>query len=122
MVSKLPHMTDMRKEASPIMGQLGQPEYPCGLQIHLGGDELKKLDMSDDVEVGDMIHMHVMAKVTSVSASDHEAFGKSNSVGLQITHISAESEDAENKDDEEEEKEYKPSTIKERPSKLYTRA
>ena len=91
MVEKLPHMTDMRKESSPIMGQLGQPEYPCGLCIHLTDEELKKLQLSDDVEVGDMIHMHVLAKVTSVNSSDHEVMGEHNSVGLQITHIAAES-------------------------------
>lgn len=75
----------------------GGSVYPYGLCISLTQPELDKLGLSDDdVAVGDMLHIHAMAKVTSVSMSDSENFGPSCRVELQITDMVGEDEDEEN--------------------------
>lgn len=98
---KLPEMVDLARtreeqdeDAAPCA-----PMYPYGLCISLCDDELEKLDMDDDVEVGDMFHFHALAKVTSVSRNATED-GERNRVELQITHMEAENEDAENEEEE----------------------
>ena len=58
------------------------PDYPPGLCICLDEKELRKMEPENEPEVGDVIHMVVMAKVTSISKrEDHER------IELQITHI-----------------------------------
>ncbi len=44
--------------------------YPHGLSISFDHDTLDKLDMEDDMDVGDMIHFSAMARVTHVSKSE----------------------------------------------------
>lgn len=97
---KIPAMVSMRRTpaekteaASPTMDQ---PDYPWGLCLSLCQDELEKLGLSDEVEVGDMLHIHAMAKVTSVSSSDNEASGPQRRIELQITDMVGEDEDSEN--------------------------
>lgn len=83
---------------------LNQPDYPYGLSISLCEDELAKLNLDDeDVQPGDMIHMHCMATVTSVSKNDNTTSGPSCRIELQITHISAENEAEEDAANDEEE-------------------
>lgn len=73
------------------------PRYPYGLSLSLCQDELEKLDIDKaDIGVGDMLHLHCLAKVTSVSSNETED-GENCRVELQVTHIAAESEDEENK-------------------------
>lgn len=79
-----------------------QPIYPYGLSISLGDDEITKLDLNTDCEVGDMLHMHCLAAVTSVSKNQTTS-GTRTRIELQIRYISAESEDAENEEIEEAE-------------------
>lgn len=77
------------------------PNYPYGLCISLCQDELEKLNLDDeDLQVGDMIHLHSLAKVTSVSYYDSEN-GSHKRVELVLAYISAEDEE---KEDEEAEK------------------
>lgn len=94
-----------------------QPDYPYGLSISLCEEELDKLNLGDcEFMPGDMIHMHCMAVVTSVSSNNSESSGPTCRIELQITHISAESEDDENEEeDSEEDKSSTPTKI----SKLY---
>lgn len=100
-------MVDLRrseteKEKSDTCSPLNQPDYPYGLCISLDQDTLEKLNMEDeDVCIGDMIHLHAMAKVTSVSRTDNETFGPQCRIELQITNI-APLEDESDEDDEEE--------------------
>lgn len=99
-MQKIPAMVDMKRTPDEVADTAmpDMPMYPYGLCISLCQEELDKLGLtSDDVEVGDMVHLHCLAKVTSVSQSDHEAMGKSSRVELQITHMTGESEDAENR-------------------------
>lgn len=103
-MQKLPEFVDMaltpRKETvEEAEVDMPQPVYPYGLCISLGDEQLEKLNMSDDCEVGDMIHMHCLAEVTSVS-KNQTTEGTKCRVELQITMISAESEDEENDDAE----------------------
>ncbi|MDE2233605.1 MAG: hypothetical protein KGJ90_05910 [Patescibacteria group bacterium] len=101
----VPNMVDMKRE--PIKDEEGneypgQNLYPYGLAICLEDVDLDKLDLDDDVEVGDMIHFHAMAKVSSISTRDSTE-GAKKRVELQITHLSAEDEDLENEEDEAKE-------------------
>lgn len=78
--------------ASPVM--IEQSIYPYGLSISLTQDELEKLDLQPDCQVGDMIHIAAMAKVTSIS--QYETTENSNCrIELQITHMALEDEDKE---------------------------
>jgi hypothetical protein len=70
------------------------PQYPYGLRICLCEEELDKLDLEEDFEVGDTIDMRAMAKVTSVS-SDETPAGKRRRVELQIEQLAVEVEDDE---------------------------
>ncbi len=83
------------------------PVYPYGLCISFDEDTLEKLGLDGSLpQVGMMIHLAGMAKVTSVSQNEREMpdGGKKNCcrVELQITHLATE-----NEDDEEEEAEMR---------------
>jgi hypothetical protein len=80
-----------------------QSEYPHGLSISLTEKELEKLDLCEEVEVGDFLHGAFMAKVTSVSSHSHEG-GKGMRIELQIVAMAIEDEsvEAEDEDDAEE--------------------
>lgn len=81
-----------------------KPKFPCGLSICLTHDELAKLDLDPaDAFVGGTIHLHAMARITSVSSSDSAPSnwskgGKNVRVELQIENLAIESEDEENED------------------------
>lgn len=112
----IPAMVDMRRtpaEAAEAADPVASaPLYPYGLCLCLCTDELQKLNLDDeDVEVGDFIHMHVLAKVTSVSKTDTETAGPQCRVELQITNIAAESEDDENEEADEAEGRRGPSKL-----------
>lgn len=100
-MEKIPHMVDMQID-QPDNG--GMPEatnlkipvrYPYGLGLCLNDPELKKLGLDDEeCQVGDHLHFHALAKVTSVS--ENESMGKR--IELQIVAMSAENEDEEGDD------------------------
>lgn len=62
-------------------------DYPYGLSICVTHDELAKLDLDDECEVGDMVSFCAIARVTSVSKSESETSGKTCRIELQITHM-----------------------------------
>lgn len=113
-MARIPAMVDLRRtpaenaEVSPC--PMPEPAYPYGLCISLTEVELEKLDLPDDMQVGDMLHMHCLAKVTSVSKTETEASGPCCRVELQITNMVSEDEDDENEENEE---------VSSRPSRLY---
>lgn len=91
-------------------------DYPYGLSMSLTEDELSKLDLADaDLKPGDMVHLHCMATVTSVSARADASNGDCCRVELQVTHISAEDEE----DEDEESEVAEPMSGKDRRSRLY---
>ena len=90
--------------ASPIEPKV--PVYPYGLCISLSQDELDKLDLDPDCEVGDIVHLMAMAKVTSRSENEMETSdGKKEKccrIELQITHLSVEDENDEDPEEASE--------------------
>jgi hypothetical protein len=76
------------------------PVYPWGLCLRLEDDSLKKLKIDEMPEVGDMIHLFAMAKVTSVTQNEVEDSktgekSKRTCIELQITQMATEDEDQE---------------------------
>ncbi len=104
----LPKLVDMAKTLEEIQGETtpGGPhplasvnKYPYGLSISITHEELEKLGLDADCEVGDMIHLFALSKVTSVSKTD-TGEGEKCRIELQITHLGLESEDEENKEED----------------------
>lgn len=91
---------DDEEKAEMISPSLNPPKYPYGLSISLCERELEKLGVDEnDLEVGDMLHLHALAKITSVSSQEHEN-GSHCRVELQICYLSGEDEDEENEEEE----------------------
>jgi hypothetical protein len=63
------------------------PEYPYGLRITLGPDELKKLGISEAPELGKMIKLMAEAKVVEVEVANQEGDSSDFKVELQIQHL-----------------------------------
>lgn len=76
-------------------GKFFELSRPC--HICFCGPELEKLEMSDNAERGDMVHLIGTARLESVS--DNEFMGKMAS--LQITELSYEDESAESRGGED---------------------
>ena len=108
-MNKIPAMQDMSMDASEAKEFVtpSPPKYPYGLCISLCQDELEKLGLDDDdLSVGDMVHIHALAKVTSVSSNETED-GADSRVELVLAYISAEDEDEENEEEGVTSKLYK---------------
>lgn len=93
----VPAMIDMKKtdqekamDAFPTSVSC-QSDYPYGLCISLCQDELEKLGLPE-LNVDDMVHMHCMAIVTSVSKNATSGSDPTCRIELQITHMSSEDE------------------------------
>lgn len=79
-------VTEMQDAASPSYVS-NTPLYDYGLTLCFNHETLQKLNLDDeDVEVGDMLDIRAMAKVTSVSKND-TGDGEKCRVELQLTHI-----------------------------------
>lgn len=72
-------------------------EYPYGLCITLGKDELAKLGVAKLPPVGEAVYLYVATKVTRVSASASEQGDDSQCVDLQITQMALEEPPVEEK-------------------------
>lgn len=68
------------------------PDYPYGLCLNLGADELDKLGVKKLPAVGDEMHITAVCKVTRVSQSASEGGDDSKSVELQVTNMGVEPE------------------------------
>lgn len=80
-----------------------QPKYPPGLCVRLTEHELEKIGVDhSDWTVGNIFHLHALAKVTSISSHESEG-GEHCCIEMQVTHLSGESEDEENVESEKEE-------------------
>jgi hypothetical protein len=79
-----------------------KPRYPYGLQICLTKTELDKLDLDpSEAFVGGIVHLHALARITSVSISDsapgnYGGGGPQCRIEMMLEDISIESEDEEN--------------------------
>jgi hypothetical protein len=74
-------------EAKAETMESDKPEYPYGLCLHLGKDELTKLGMTELPDVGMQVMISAKAFVKSTSAYDTQDEGKSMNVSLQITDM-----------------------------------
>lgn len=101
----LPNFVDMAKtpelqeeKTDSVVGPSHYPQniYPYGLCICLDNDSLEKLNLDADCEVGDMVHLQAIGKVTSASQNETTE-GVNKRVEIQITHIAL----AEEHDDQE---------------------
>lgn len=63
------------------------PDYPYGLSICLGADEMTKLGLKDLPAIGTEMEITAKVKVTSVSSSESESGSGHKSVSLQITEM-----------------------------------
>ena len=101
------HLTSMEHDDEAKMDQilplpmLRKPDFPCGLKICLTGEEFKKMELDpSDAEVGGLVHIVAMARVTSVSHDRRD--DKHNwRVEMQIEDMSIESEDDEEPDEDD---------------------
>jgi hypothetical protein len=81
-----------------------KPNYPCNACFALTDKEFDKLDADvTEVKKGDLFHMVVMARVSSVSRKD-DSNGKCCRVEFQIEDMAVESEDDEVEEDEDDTK------------------
>lgn len=107
-------MDDEDQYDAPVLCNEGdRPKYPYGLRICLTDKEMAKLGLdAADAFVGGIVHLHALARVTSVSINETEnREGESSDnarIELQIVALNVESEDEENEmaDDEAEESTY----------------
>ena len=86
-------------EAAMPIAMPDKPRFPYGLRICLTHDELKKLNLEPDCEIGDVIDLRAFAVVTSVSMNETD-HGQECRVELQIQKLAIENETTE--DDTEE--------------------
>jgi hypothetical protein len=81
-----------------------KPRYPYGLQICLTAAEMKALDLDpSEAFVGGIVHLHALARITSVSISDNAPSewskgGAQCRIEMQIEDLCIESEDEENEE------------------------
>lgn len=74
-----------------------EPVFPWGLRITLENDQLKKLGLTAaDFEIGSIIHLHAMSRVTSITEDQRKSGDTMCRVELQIEQLACENEDAEN--------------------------
>lgn len=104
----------------PMPG-MDKPRFPYGLRISLEDAQLAELGLCcDDCTVGGVIHLHALARITSVSSNDTDS-GKRERVELQIESMCCvESEEAEN-EMAEEEMEREPMSVRRR-NRLYSQS
>lgn len=93
---------ELEEEAFPNAIK-NQNKYPYGLCISLCEDEIEKLGLdNEEIQVGDLLHLHALAQVTSYSCSQQADGDPHERIELQITHLCFESEDEENEEEEED--------------------
>lgn len=87
---------DVMDMACPIpIDMKDRQRFPYGLRISLTASELRKMRLDPaDAFVGGLIHMHALARITSVSMNQTEG-GDDCRVELQIEDMCIESEDEE---------------------------
>lgn len=105
-MKRLPQMVSMELNPSEAKEAMACPSpalplYPYGLCISLTQEELEKLDVDySDWSVGDMFHLHALAKITNINQSETTE-GNRCRVEMQIIALTGEDEDEENEEYEE---------------------
>lgn len=99
-----PKFKDMAKSPEEMKESMdcqmpGMNLYPYGLCISLDQESLEKLELVDELQIGDMIHLFCLAEVTSISKNTTDK-GEQNRAELQIKFMAADEEDEENEEAE----------------------
>jgi hypothetical protein len=106
MAKKIPVMTSMELDDEDKLDAVmpiptNKPDFPWGLRISLTDKELDKLDLdASDVKVGEIFHMHALARVTSISRNSTDGGDECCRLEAQIEDVSIESEDEENEEND----------------------
>lgn len=75
------------REEKPGEVEADEPQYPYGLCLNLGKDELEKLGITQLPDVGTPVMIQAKAFVKSTNAYETQGDGKSMGVELQITDL-----------------------------------
>jgi hypothetical protein len=103
MVRKLVDMAHSAEAPEVGPSLASAPLYDYGLHLCFNQSTLDKLDLdTSDVEVGDMLDLRALCKVTSVSKND-TGDGEKCRVELVLSHIGIENESTEYGDEDYEE-------------------
>ncbi len=69
-----------------------KPDFPYGLRISLTDKEFEKLGIDEQsAEVGGTVHLHAMARITSVNHTQNDGGDKCCRVELQIESLAIDS-------------------------------
>jgi hypothetical protein len=115
-MERIPQMVSMENTSEKNTSTLdviecSKPMYPYGLSICLTQPELDKLDIDHtDWSVGDLFHLHAMAKITSISSCETSC-GNENRVEMQIIALTGENEEEENREEEKKPRAFRPSYL-----------
>ena len=82
----------------PALADAKGPQYPYGLRICLTHDDLAKLGLNFDCDIGDLVDMRCFGTVTSISQNDGPD-GPCGRVEIQIERIAIENELTESEED-----------------------
>ena len=102
-----PKMTDMantpeeiKEDAPPPVstGEYKGPKYPYGLAINLNQEQLEKLDLDDDCDIGDEINIFASARVTAKSETIDSDGKTSCRIELQIEQMALDDGDDDGKE------------------------
>lgn len=75
------------KAANLAVPEALEGEYPYGLRINLGRDEIKRLGIKPLPKVGITVTLEAKCKVISVSQNERQGGSPDQRVELQITHM-----------------------------------
>jgi hypothetical protein len=81
-----------------MMPSMERPDHPAGMCISLTEIEMEKLELDDNVEVGDLLHLRIMIEATSVHKT-------SDGVRIEAAIVGGEVEDESTEGDDEDEEE-----------------
>jgi hypothetical protein len=88
---------EMEARSSLEMPLADIPKYPYGTSISLDENVLEKMEIDhEDWSMGDIFHLHALAKVTAISEHENQE-GNKCCITLQIIALKGESEDEEDK-------------------------
>lgn len=85
------HDDEAKLDAPMPYPMADKPDYPYGLRICLCDEQIEKLKLETDCDVGDTIEMRIVSRVTSVTKTDGPD-GPCCRVELQIEQIAVEEE------------------------------
>lgn len=81
------NMKRKAEKADMLASPASSEEYPYGLRLSLGQEELTKLGIEALPAVGTEMRLVAMVKVVSASSSEYEGEGERRDMSMQITKM-----------------------------------